>query len=103
MAFGGARGRSLAAVEAGGDARGLTEGEPGFPGHLDALIVGGTSALHAAHDVPRAGAVMGPATAEVLPPIAHPGKIIRVGLNYADHSAESGFKAASDLSRARPR
>jgi len=28
----------------------------------------------------------------VLPPLSRPGKIICVGLNYADHSAESGFK-----------
>ena len=29
---------------------------------------------------------------ELLPPIANPGKIICVGLNYADHTEESGYK-----------
>ena len=29
---------------------------------------------------------------EYLPPLPAPGKIICIGLNYADHSAESGFK-----------
>ena len=29
---------------------------------------------------------------ELLPPLPTPGKIVCIGLNYADHSAESGFK-----------
>ena len=33
-----------------------------------------------------------PDSIEVLPPLIAPGKILCVGLNYADHSAESGFK-----------
>ena len=39
-----------------------------------------------------AAAVVDQDAVEVLPPFARPGKIICVGLNYADHSAESGFK-----------
>lgn len=31
-------------------------------------------------------------TVELLPPIPRPDKIICIGLNYADHSAESGFE-----------
>ncbi len=92
MAFCGAHGRGLAAVAYGGDARGLTEGDAGFPGHLDALIAAGPDGLRAAYDTLRAGAVVDPEAVGVLPPFARPGKIICVGLNYADHSAESGFK-----------
>jgi acylpyruvate hydrolase len=33
------------------------------------------------------------AKVELLPPIPRPGKIVCIGLNYADHSAESGFEA----------
>jgi acylpyruvate hydrolase len=92
MAFRGAHGRGLAAVTEGGDARGLTEGNAGFPGHLDALVAAGPDALRAAYGALRGAAVMDSDAVEVLPPFARPGKIICVGLNYADHSAESGFK-----------
>ncbi len=91
MAFRGARGRGLAA-EGHGDARGLAEGDAGFPGHLDALVAAGPDALRAAYDRLRGGEAVDPDAVEVLPPFARPGKIICVGLNYSDHSAESGFK-----------
>lgn len=91
MAFRSANGRGLAAVAEGG-ACGLAEGSAGFPGHLDALVAAGPGALRAAYDALRAGAAVDPDAVEVLPPFARPGKIICVGLNYADHSAESGFK-----------
>src|SRR3954454_17804466 len=32
---------------------------------------------------------------QFLPPLGNPAKIICVGLNYADHSAESGFETPS--------
>ncbi len=92
MAFRGAHGRGLAAVAEGGDAQGLTENDPGFPGHLDALLTAGSDALRAAYDALRRGAPVDQGAVEVLPPFARPGKIICVGLNYSDHSAESGFK-----------
>ena len=91
MAFRSGRGRGLAAVE-GQDARGLAEGDAGFPGHLDALVAAGPDVLRAAYATLRGGAAVDLAAVEVLPPFARPGKIICVGLNYADHSAESGFK-----------
>ncbi len=92
MAFRGAHGRGLAAVVEGEGACGLTEGDAGFPGHLDALIAAGPDALRSAYDALRGGTVVAPDAVETLPPFARPGKIICVGLNYADHSAESGFK-----------
>jgi len=93
MAFRGARGRGLAAVVEGGrDHRGMTEGDAGFPGHLETLIAAGPEALRAAYDRLRQGEAVDEAAVEILPPLSRPGKIICVGLNYADHSAESGFK-----------
>jgi acylpyruvate hydrolase len=92
MAFLSAHRRGLAAVAEGGDARGLAEGDTGFPGHLEALIAAGPGALRAAHDRLRQGEAVDEAAVKVLPPLSRPGKIICVGLNYADHSAESGFK-----------
>lgn len=72
--------------------RGLAEGEPGFPGTLQAVIAAGGDALS------RAGAALAAAPAvdlgsvTLLPPLSDPEKIICIGLNYKDHSAESGFK-----------
>lgn len=49
-----------------------------------------------APDLPQrvaAAPVLDLATVKVLPPIPRPGKIICVGLNYADHAAESPYDA----------
>ena len=94
MAFRSAHGRGLAALSGNAlaDARGLTEGDAGFPGHLDALVAARPDALRRAYDALRGGGAVDTGAVETLPPFARPGKIICVGLNYADHSAESGFK-----------
>jgi acylpyruvate hydrolase len=93
MAYREARGRGLAALIAGQEGcRGLLEGDPGFPGDLEALIAAGPDALRAAFDRLRQGAVVDEDSVEILPPLSAPPKIICVGLNYADHSAESGFE-----------
>ena len=86
---GGAQG--LAAAAPGGDFHGLMATAPGFPGALDDLVAGGPDALAAAGRALLAGPAIDLAAVELLPPLTRPGKIICVGLNYADHSAESGF------------
>lgn len=40
----------------------------------------------------RGGVEVDLSAVTLLPPLQRPGKIICIGLNYADHSAESGFK-----------
>lgn len=50
------------------------------------------AALARAADRLRAGGSIDLNDVERLPPIPRPGKIICIGLNYADHSAESGFQ-----------
>ena len=40
----------------------------------------------------EAGQTFGPNEVELLPPIPHPGKIICIGLNYADHARESNME-----------
>ena len=82
MAYRGVKGRGLATVEGAHDARGLAEADAGFPGHLDALVAAGPEALWAAYATLRGGAAVDPASVEVLPPFARPGKIICVGLNF---------------------
>ncbi len=86
------QGRGLAVTADGRAYRGLAESATGFPGPLAELIAAGPEALRAAHDRLERGEAVDADRVEVLPPLAAPGKIICVGLNYADHSAESGFK-----------
>ena len=80
------------AVQANGVARGLHERDPHFPGALSALVGKGRSALREAGERLAAGAEIDLDKAKILVPFPAPGKIICVGLNYRDHSAESGFK-----------
>ncbi|MGO4841989.1 fumarylacetoacetate hydrolase family protein, partial [Rhizobiaceae sp. 2RAB30] len=79
------------AVEVGGELRGLTRPSAGHSIDLVELISLGAEDLA---DIGRslAGApVIDPARIEYLPPLAKPGKIICVGLNYADHTKESPY------------
>jgi acylpyruvate hydrolase len=63
-----------------------------YPGTLDALVRQGPSALFAAGKTLASGQIIDLATVKKLPPLRVPEKIICVGLNYREHSAESGFK-----------
>jgi 2-keto-4-pentenoate hydratase/2-oxohepta-3-ene-1,7-dioic acid hydratase in catechol pathway len=81
------------AVAAGGRAYlGLFADDPNYPGDLMDLLRGGEAALKSAVRVLSGGKPVDLTKVEYLPPIASPEKIICIGLNYADHSAESGFK-----------
>ncbi|RYE79551.1 MAG: 5-oxopent-3-ene-1,2,5-tricarboxylate decarboxylase, partial [Hyphomicrobiales bacterium] len=73
----------------------LAKAGPGLPGDILAFLAGGEAARTAiarALDSAPAATVLDPERAIFLPVVPRPGKIICVGLNYADHSAESGFK-----------
>ena len=83
----------LAVAKPGGtEFRGLFAGERDYPGDLAALIAVGPDGLGAAGVRLQNAPVIDMTTVQYLPPLPAPGKIICVGLNYADHSAESGFK-----------
>lgn len=84
--------RGLAVQQADGSLVGLMSNEPGYPGDLDTLVVAGRAALKKAGEALVQGKAIDPAGVAYLPPLSNPGKIICVGLNYVDHSAESGFK-----------
>ena len=82
----------LALANSEGSYTGWTVSDPTYPGSLESLISEGAGSLaHAAVELAK-GRPVDPDAVEVLPVLANPGKIICVGLNYADHSAESGFK-----------
>ncbi len=75
-----------------GTSRGMAATDAGYPGTLEALLAAGPAALAAAHATLSRADTLDLDAIQYLPPLANPGKIICVGLNYADHSAESGFK-----------
>jgi 2-keto-4-pentenoate hydratase/2-oxohepta-3-ene-1,7-dioic acid hydratase in catechol pathway len=81
----------LAAAGPNGEFHGMLSEEAGYPGSLDAVIRGGRDALDAAAAALRKGRVIHLDQVTLLPPLLAPGKIICVGLNYVDHSIESGF------------
>lgn len=85
------QGLGLAVAAPTGDFHGLLESDPTFPGRLEGLIVGGQSGLQAAAARLLRGGPVDLDTVDLQPPLPHPGKIVCVGLNYVDHSIESGF------------
>lgn len=90
-AYKSSRGPGLAIALPAGEFRGIDASDAMFPGWLDELIAEGGQALYAAGEKLACGRKIDAKTVEWLPPIATPGKIICVGLNYVDHSIESGF------------
>jgi 2-keto-4-pentenoate hydratase/2-oxohepta-3-ene-1,7-dioic acid hydratase in catechol pathway len=92
----------LATFEAGGPAQlgvivdhriiPINQAAPGLPGDMAGLIAAWAKAQGAV----RAIALLGPGAlpleqVRLLAPIRRPGKIMAIGLNYADHIAESGL------------
>jgi acylpyruvate hydrolase len=92
ISFKSSDGSGLAVRAAGGQYHGLTASQAGFPGELHKIIGSGPTALKNAAEGLARGRPIDIETIEYLPPITHPGKIICIGLNYVDHSVESGFK-----------
>jgi acylpyruvate hydrolase len=85
-------GKQGVAVEAGGSWHGLSAGDAAYPGSLESLIMRGGNALSEAGRALAKAPAVALASVKLLPPLANPEKVICVGLNYRDHSAESGFK-----------
>ena len=84
--------RGLALLSAAGSWRGLHEGSAGFPGRLQVLIEIGGDALKSAARVLADAPVVDLNAVTLMPPLSNPEKIVCIGLNYADHTAESGYK-----------
>lgn len=88
-------GKARLAAYRGSDLVDICALDPGLPESILAFIAGGKAAraaIAAALDKAPASALLDPERTTFLPVLPRPGKIICVGLNYADHSAESGFK-----------
>jgi acylpyruvate hydrolase len=82
----------LAVADQNGALFGRLRGEAGFPGSIGELVAKGPSALAEARATLSKGSAVDRKQIKYLPPLANPGKIICLGLNYADHAAEGGFK-----------
>ena len=83
----------MAAAGSDGAFHGMPASDARSPGSLTALVALGRSALaEAGRTLLRHGTPIDLNAVELLPPLPAPPKILCVGLNYADHSAESGFK-----------
>ena len=78
------------AILVGTEWHGRTAVDAAFPGTLQSLIETGALARGAA--VLTTAPMVDLSAVSLLPPVSNPGKIVCVGLNYTDHSAESGFK-----------
>jgi len=89
------QGRGLALHLPSGEIRGMLASDAGFPGHLEQLVAGGKDGLASAAKKLSQAAVLDPASVTWLPPLSVPTKIVCVGLNYVDHSLESGFTPPS--------
>ncbi|CAH2601579.1 Fumarylacetoacetate hydrolase family protein [Rhodovastum atsumiense] len=87
--------QAIAVPGSDGRVRGRFIDDPACPGSLESLVAGGAEALAAAGRALAAAPEINEAEAVFLPPLRAPGKIICVGLNYAAHSAESGFTPPS--------
>ena len=85
--------RGLATQNAGGRFFDLTERHADYPGPLERHLSHGASQRARLVDQLLAGECIHADAVEILPPLAAPGKIICVGLNYRDHAAESQMKA----------
>jgi ureidoglycolate lyase len=69
----------------------LNQAAPGLPGDMIGLIAAWDGAQGEVRRIAEAGAGALPlASVRLLAPIRRPGKIMAIGLNYADHIAESG-------------
>jgi 2-keto-4-pentenoate hydratase/2-oxohepta-3-ene-1,7-dioic acid hydratase in catechol pathway len=80
----------LAAAAADGVFHGLSEGAPGYPGSLESLIKAGADLAAIGAALLESAPVVDLATVTLAPPLARPGKILCVGLNYAAHARETG-------------
>jgi 2-keto-4-pentenoate hydratase/2-oxohepta-3-ene-1,7-dioic acid hydratase in catechol pathway len=69
--------------------------DPKYPGSIADLVVRGGDALASAARSLAGGPALEGGRIEYLPPFPTPPKIICLGLNYADHAAEGGFKPPS--------
>jgi acylpyruvate hydrolase len=83
-------GRHGLALDEDGHQTGLFDDEASFPGTLDEVVASGPEALHRAALALKKGTPVDATKVTYLPPFRGR-KILCIGLNYVDHSKESGY------------
>ncbi len=73
----------------------LNRADANLPSSMKALLSAGTAGLEAARTAIGKGDPIDPTRVKLLAPVPDPEKIICIGLNYADHAAESGAEIPS--------
>jgi 2-keto-4-pentenoate hydratase/2-oxohepta-3-ene-1,7-dioic acid hydratase in catechol pathway len=86
------QGRARVGVAAGDAVVDLAAAAPALPTEMVALLEAGPEALQVAHAALGDGPRVPLAEVRLRAPIARPPKFLAVGLNYADHVAESGIE-----------
>jgi len=74
----------------------LSQADPSLPHCMKALLELGPEGLDRVRACADASASRALADVKLLPPVSHPEKVICVGVNYADHAAESGMETPSE-------
>lgn len=74
----------------------LSQADPLLPASLKTLLEQGPAALERARAALARGSAFSPQGVALLAPIPDPEKVICIGLNYADHAAESGVAIPSE-------
>jgi 2-keto-4-pentenoate hydratase/2-oxohepta-3-ene-1,7-dioic acid hydratase in catechol pathway len=89
-------GRSRIGLIDGAEVVDLSAAAPGLPDEMVAFLAAGPTAMQAAHAALEAARGAGSriplADVRLEAPIARPPKFLAIGLNYADHVAESGIE-----------
>lgn len=85
------QGLAVATDSAATSFKGLMSTDSNYPGSLHELLIKGEHALKLAGHVLLQGLEIDLTKITYLPPIVNPARIWCIGLNYADHSTESGF------------
>lgn len=88
VTYSGDRGARAAGVR-GGEYVDLNDADSGLPASLKAILALGAEGLERARQAIASGRGFAAAGVQVLAPIPDPEKVICIGLNYADHAAES--------------
>ena len=74
----------------------LAAANPQLPTSLRELLSDDSVSLRAAADSVEGGSLISAAEVRLAPPITDPQKIVCIGLNYADHAAETGSPIPSE-------
>jgi 2-keto-4-pentenoate hydratase/2-oxohepta-3-ene-1,7-dioic acid hydratase in catechol pathway len=78
------------AVRQGPEYVDLQQADPSLPGRMQALLALGAAGIERVRQAAKTAKRLDSDAVRLMAPVPEPGKVICIGLNYADHAAESG-------------